>query len=257
MKISTLCFLAGVAVLPAVASAQWSDGFEAYADLSNLHGQGGWKGFDNDPAHAGTVSTLFAHSGTKSARISTTSPTVYGDDLTHEYSGYTSGQWTYNAWQYIPGNTPAGTNRNTYFILMNTYADGGAVPGGVDRWSVQLKFNLDPASAHPNTVFDDVLAAAGSPGTAFVPLVFDAWTPISVAIDLNANTMVATYNGLTVISTTWTRGTAGANLAIAAVDLYANGTGPVFYDDLELVPAPSSMGLLALGGLLAARRRRA
>ena len=83
--------------------------------------------------------------------------------------------------------------------------------------------------------------------------------PISVTIDLNANTMVAQYNNTTVISTSWTRGTAGANLAIAATDLYANGTGPVYYDDLSIsaAPAPASMGLLALGGLVAARRRRA
>ena len=160
MKLGVLCALAGLAILPTAASADFVDGFEAYAAGSNLHGQGGWKGWDNDPAHAGTVSNAFAHTGVNSAQITTPSATAYGDDLTHEFTGATSGQWNFTAWQFIPANTPSGAGRNTYFILMNTYTDV---------------------------------------------------------------------------------------------------TGPVFYDDVALhaVPAPAGLGLLALGGLLGARRRRA
>ncbi|MEK6702749.1 MAG: hypothetical protein AABZ53_10835 [Planctomycetota bacterium] len=135
---------------------------------------------------------------------------------------------------------------------MNTYDDFGA--GTTDRWSLQLKFDLSN-----NTVYDDALGGAGSPGTAFLAIVRDAWAEISVDIDLDANTMVARYNGAVVISTSWTRGTAGAQQAIEAVDLYSSSTGPVFYDDLALtrVPAPGALGVLALGGLMAGRRRRA
>src|ERR1043165_2562582 len=139
MSRNLLVALTGLALSASVASAQWSDGFESYTAGSNLHGQGGWKGFDNDSAHAGTASSLFAHSGTRSAAITTTAPGTYMDDLTHESSGYTSGAWNYTAWQYIPSNTPQGTTRNTYFILMNTYADGAS--GTTDRWSLQLNFN--------------------------------------------------------------------------------------------------------------------
>ena len=255
MKLGLICALAGVAVLPAAAMADFLDGFESYAAGSNLHGQGGWKGWDNDPAHAGTASSAFAHTGTKSAAITTPSASTYGDDLTHEFAGVNAGVWTFTAWQYIPGNTPSGAGRNTYLILMNTYTDGG--DSTVDRWSLQLKFDLATTGATANRVYDDTLAAAGSPGTNFVPIVRDAWVPIQVVIDLGADTMNASYNGSTVISTTWRRGTAGANLTIQAVDLYSSTTGPVYYDDLALVPAPAGASLLALAGLIAGRRRRA
>lgn len=252
MKLRVISAVVALAGLATGASAQWSDGFEGYSVGSNLHGQGGWKGWDNDPAHAGTASDSFARTGSNSARISTPSSTAYGDDLTHEYSGYTTGQWNYTAYQYISSNTPSGAGRNTYFILMNTYDDGAA--GTTDRWSLQLKFDLST-----NTVYDDALSAAGSPGTAFLAIVRDAWVEISVDIDLDANTMLARYNGAVVLNTSWTRGTAGAQQAIEAVDLYSSTTGPVFYDDLSLtrVPAPGALGVLALGGLMAGRRRRA
>ncbi len=46
-----LCALGAFLCMPAIAFGQvpWSDDFDSYANDSALHGQGGWKGWDNDP----------------------------------------------------------------------------------------------------------------------------------------------------------------------------------------------------------------
>ena len=76
----------------------WSDNFDSYATGSQLHGQGGWKGWDNNPAAGALTSSAQARSAPNSAAI------VGASDLVHQYSGYTSGQWVYTAWQYVPTN---------------------------------------------------------------------------------------------------------------------------------------------------------
>lgn len=240
MRIRTVIALAGFAAIPAVANAQWTDNFDSYIPGS-INAQGGWKGWDNAPSAAGTVSTARFLTAPHSQAIGGVADSV------HEYSGYTSGTWTYSAMQYVP----TGVTGTTYLILLNTYVDGGA--NTVDRWSLQARFNLTTG-----LVDDDTTAAAGSPGTTPRPIIRDQWVPFSATIDLSANTLSWSYNNQVVWSGSWTRGTAGANNAIAAVDLFnLSSTGDVYYDNISLVPAPGAMGLLAMGGLLAARRRRA
>ena len=61
-----------------------------------MHGQGGWKGWDNDP-------TWTAYVTSAESRSTPHSVDVKGDtDLVHEYDGYTSGYFIYTAWQYLP-----------------------------------------------------------------------------------------------------------------------------------------------------------
>ena len=78
----------------------WSDNFESYALGSSLHGQGGWKGWDNDPAATAYVSDDQSQSTPQSADIKEAT------DLVHEYSGYTSGQYIYTAYVYVPSGNP-------------------------------------------------------------------------------------------------------------------------------------------------------
>jgi hypothetical protein len=221
---------AAVAAFPLAASAQWSDNFDSHS-LGSINGQGGWKGWDNSAGAAGNVSDAMALSGRQSQEISGPADSV------HEYSGVNSGAWTYSAWQYIPGNF-TGT---TYFILTNTYNDGGPYD-----WSVEYQFN-----ASTGVVLDDFRTE--NP----VNMVRDRWVELRVEFDLTANTAATYYDGALLSTGTWTTGV-NSVLNLGCVDLFANSASSVFYDDMSLVavPAPASAGLLGLGGLLMARRRR-
>src|SRR4030042_3334301 len=73
----------------------WTENFDSYATGSQMHGQGGWKGWGNVPGAGALTSNVQAHSVPNSVAI------LGASDLVHEYSGYTSGVWTYSAWQYV------------------------------------------------------------------------------------------------------------------------------------------------------------
>ncbi|MEI6212074.1 MAG: hypothetical protein WCR06_10670, partial [bacterium] len=115
--------LAAFAPLTSTAATSWADSFESYAAGSQMHGQGGWKGWDNVAAAGALVAATPARTGTRSVAIAGNS------DLVQEYTFATSGKWIYTAWQFIP-TTFAGTQ---YFILMNTYQAGGS-----QSWSAQV-----------------------------------------------------------------------------------------------------------------------
>jgi len=76
----------------------WSDNFDSYVDGSSMHGQGGWKGWYNDENYTANVTSAMSRSSPHSVDIANNS------DLVHEYSGYTSGEYVYTAWMYIPEN---------------------------------------------------------------------------------------------------------------------------------------------------------
>jgi hypothetical protein len=187
----------------------WSDDFDSYDTGSELHGQGGWKGWFNDPAFGALTSDAEARSLPNSAAI-------LGDsDLVHEYSGYTSGQWTYTAWQFVPTDF-TGTS---YFIMLNTYNDAGL---GLN-WSTQVNFA------------GSLVTNDGQNGGT-LPLIKGEWVELRVEIDLDADTQSFYYGGDLLYSATWTDGMSGGGaLNIGAVDLFANGASVVYYDDLSLL----------------------
>ncbi|MDH3402579.1 MAG: hypothetical protein OES32_18375 [Acidobacteriota bacterium] len=210
--------LAGPAILPPPLEVPegpgtWSEDFDGYATGMQLHGVGGWKGWDNMPAFGALTSAVQARSVPNSVDI------LGASDLVHEYFGYTSGIWTYIAHQYIP-STSAGPS---YFILLNTYNDGGPY-----NWSTQVCFNIDTG-----LVIDDVAADCAT-GTS-LPLVYDQWVELRVVIDLDADTQTFYYGGVPLFTDTWTGHVSGGGIAnIGAVDLFANAATSVFYDDMSL-----------------------
>jgi hypothetical protein len=187
----------------------WSDNFDSYETGSELHGQGGWKGWFNDPAFGALTSDAEARSIPNSAAI-------LGDsDLVHEYSGYTSGQWVYTAWQFVPTDF-TGTS---YFIMLNTYNDAGV---GLN-WSTQVNFA-------------GMLVTNDGQNGGTLPLIKGEWVEMRVEIDLDADTQSFYYGGDLLYSATWTDGMSGGGaLNIGAVDLFANGASVVYYDDLSLL----------------------
>lgn len=244
----TVAFVS-VAVLTAfstVASAQWSDNFDSYAPGS-INGLtaggpsalGTWQGWDNVAAAAGEVVSTPNLSAPRSQRITT------GDDSVHRYQGVTSGAWTYSTNIFIP----TGNTGDSDFILLNQYNNAGPY-----QWSVQLQFD-----STSGLVFDNLETNTNTPsiGSAQLPIIRDTWVPLRVEFNITANTQSSFYNNTLIYTGTWKRGAAGAQNALAAVDLFhESGTGNVFYDNFNLVPAPSSLALLAMGGLVAGRRRR-
>jgi uncharacterized repeat protein (TIGR01451 family) len=194
-----------------VLNPGWADNFDSYPTGFQLHGQGGWKGWDNVPGAGALTSNVQAQSTPNSVAV------VGATDLTHPYSGYTSGAWTYTAYQYIPLSF-SGT---TYFILLNTYNDGGP-----NNWSLQMSFD-----SGTNLVTND------GPVGGTLPMIIGQWVEIRVEIDLDADTQSVYYGGDLLFTGSWTEGMSGGGvLNIANVDLFANGASVVYYDDISLSP---------------------
>jgi hypothetical protein len=182
----------------------FAEDFESYAVGSDLHGQGGWKGWNNDAGAGAPASDAFASSGSVSVEL------IGSADLVHEFD-VAGGRWKLSAMQYIP----SGTTGETWFILMNSYDDGAN-----QGWSVDYKFNLDAG-----IVTSDETGATAT-------IVYDQWVALEFVIDLDANTVDGYYNGQPVASHVWDNNGLGAT--IGAIDLWANGASSVYYDDVTI-----------------------
>jgi hypothetical protein len=192
------------------AEVSWSDNFDEYPTGFQLHGQGGWAGWGDVPASGALTSDVHARSTPNSVDILGVS------DLTHSYIGYTSGIWTYTAWQYIP----TGFTGTTYFNLLNTYTFGGTDT----KWSAQVNFNSSTG-----------LSTNDGPAGGTLPLITGQWVEIRDEINLDSDTQSFYYGGELLFTDSWMDGmSSGGVLNIAAVDLFANDASSVFYDDMSL-----------------------
>ena len=229
MKKAILVGIAAVAIAPAAALAQWSDGFESYGDGQQLFNVGGWTGWDNAQSATGIATIARAHSGLQSILVGPEG------DAVHPFSGYTAGQWTLSAWMYLGSDQHVS---DTFFIVNNIYNHGGPY-----QWAVELQFDISTGN-----VLDDFRTETP------VAIAYDRWAEIRIDIDLDANTQSTSYDGSLLSTGVWN--VRGGDIAIANIDLFTNGSS-VFYDDISIVPAPSALALLGLGGIgFAGRRRR-
>lgn len=209
--LATLALLAAVVVLAAPA---YGDDFEAYANGTVMQGVGGWKGWDNSPAAAGTASNVQAHSGSISMAAGPAA------DAVHEFTGFNSGVYDIIAWTYLP----SATTGQQYFIVLNTYADGGT-----NNWSAQVL--LDAAA---DTVTADMNVTSGGTATT----VEDQWVELRINVDLTSDVQTLYYNGVQFAAASWTGGVSGSGAAnIGAIDLFGNGASTMYYDDIAIVPA--------------------
>lgn len=120
----------------------WSEDFDSYADGSSMHGQGGWKGWDNDPTWTAYVSSAQSRSPPHSVEVAGNA------DLIHEYSGYTAGSYIYIAYVYIPseiqGNPPSAPvitgpaqgkpNTELEYTFVATDEDGDDIAQYIINW---------------------------------------------------------------------------------------------------------------------------
>ncbi|MFB3907401.1 MAG: hypothetical protein ACE15D_03260 [Candidatus Eisenbacteria bacterium] len=207
-KLLLFCSILAFAALPGIASADWFENFDSYVVGSGLHGQGGWHGWDGNPAADAYVTDLYSHSPSNSVSI------TGATDIVHEWDGYTSGVNELRGWVYIPSSL-SGIN---YILLLNTYNDGGPY-----NWSSQVYF--DGAN--------DIIVS--DPETDTLPLVYDQWVEVYVIIDLDLNIQTFYFNGQMLYQKSWTDGVSGGGvLDIACIDLFANSASPVYWDDLSL-----------------------
>jgi hypothetical protein len=210
------------ALLAVYGTSCWTEGFDDYDVGSGMHGQDGWKGWDNDPAFDALVTDVQACAPPNSVDVA-------GDaDLVREFAACTSGQWTFTAWQYIPADFAADNQSpfdpGTYFLLLNTYDDGGPY-----NWSVQYVFDSN----------DGMLKVCYGNGhnTIDVPYITERWVKLQVDVDLDSDWTRIHYDGQLLTEYSWTGGIYGAGggaLEIGAVDLFANGSTSVYYDSLSL-----------------------
>jgi hypothetical protein len=192
----------------------WYEDFDNYTLGQYLENEsdpadGGWHGWDSNPAAGAYVVDVQAHSSPHSVEV------VDQTDLVHEYEGYTSGQWVYTAWQYIPSDLIG----QTYFIMLNTYEDGGD-----KNWALQIGFNG----------VTDLLTSEFEGLT--LPIIYDQWVEIRVEIDLDADLQTVYYGGDYLTDKSWKDGVSGGGAQnIACVDLWGNSASAVYYDDFSLV----------------------
>lgn len=201
-----IALVALVALGPVAAQAQWYDGFESYPAGGGLHGMGGWAGWNDDPAFDAIISDFYAYTGLNSVAIAGNA------DIVQRFSGYNSGAWELVAWMFIPSDFSG----QTYFIVLNTYT-----PNGDMNWSVEVNFTNGQVTDYA--------------GTGSLPYVVGEWAEIRLEIDLVANLQTFYYNGDFLYTASWTEGASGGGaLDIGALDLFANGATPVYFDDISL-----------------------
>lgn len=242
-QIIRLTTVIGAAVLAASAAQAQSfgDGFEAYAAGSDITGQGGWAQWDNNAIVDNSVSTLFAHTGSKSLA------TELHADKIHTFTGFTSGRWNWSVWTYVPSS---GTTLPQWAVFLSTYN-----PGGPYFWVAQCQ--LDPALGQIAADLGPNSVCGGTPTNQFgitAPLTTGVWAEIRIDIDLTADRAQFWYAGQPVGQVyQYTDGiSAGFGLAqIDTIDLYANDNtvagDRVYWDDVSITANTSPQALECLG----------
>jgi len=188
------------------------DRFDSYTPGSS-QGQGGWKGWENDPSAAGQISNAQSYSPSNSFAV-----TMNSDNI-RELSGIDSGKWKLTAKQFIP----SGFTGDTYFILLSQYSDAACGGDYECGWAVEVSFS-------GGYVTND-----GNDGGQ-MNYVTNQWVDIEVEFDLDADTQTFKYNGTTLYTGSWSgQMSGGASMLLNAIDLFSDGGSTVYYDDIKIV----------------------
>jgi hypothetical protein len=194
----------------------WSDNFDSYTLGQFLDGtpdDGGWKGWDNDPAFGAYVVDDQALSSPHSVDI------VGAADLLHVFTGICSGQWTLTFWNYVPTDFLDAS----YFYMMSYYRD--LVPYSLLRAQLSIEFN----------------GLSGNVWSRFfgqtTPLIKGQWVEIRIEIDLDTDWLECYYNDELIDAKNWTAGvhnTHNGYFNLNTVAMWASDSDSVYYDDFTL-----------------------
>jgi hypothetical protein len=220
------------------ADANFSDNFDGYANGSAIIGQGGWAGWDvpNGSYPVGFPPTAFADNAQSASAPNSARGTAFPSgnfsvtDMVHPLSAGGTGKWKIKCKVYVPSNSTG----EGYFIINNQY--DALTPPGTVNWSVQVHFN--PITMLVTSDFNNPLPP--------LPLIVDQWVEVVCDVDLTVlpnGKCDITYGGqplhmgrdwIGVVSTP-----TGALLDIQNVNLYANNTDAIYYDDFSMTQVVS------------------
>ena len=252
--------LAVVAILATAATgvnAAYVDGFEGYDAGSVIQGQGDfiyWNNTEDLNSHA-FVSDVMAYSGAKSLRLGGHAAGLYTDpvwqfaNVETGVSSVNSGKWVLKQMVYIPSAT-----NGTGYVDFNYMSRHGTNPPIAPDWGGGLPhFEMRAGNADQGKI-------TGSGITTPAPIIFDQWVEFRMEVDFDVLPRAQAqyfYNGVAIGALyDWD----DDPVQLAGIDYWSPaGTGPVYLDDLSLVPEPATLWLLGLGGLCLltyARRRR-
>ncbi|MCP3905036.1 MAG: hypothetical protein GY715_15540 [Planctomycetes bacterium] len=189
----------------------------------------GWKGFDGNPSFDGIVAPGPFLSPPFSVDVQGNT------NLVREFGNATDGTWMFQTWTFVPGGFQQPPSQDPYagshIRLYSIYDDGGP-----HDWSVDLQF--DARDQQFKVHFGDGL------NTVDVPYIVDQWVPIDVVVDLDNDHCQVFYDQNPITEYAWTAGwdgSGGGQQEIVAVDLFAQGSTSIFYDDFvlaEITPPP-------------------
>ena len=219
-----MALVLGVAVMafaPAAAMAQpFSDDFDSYTNGQNLHGVGGWLGWDGDAGSTGFVTNAQSDSAPHSLAIDGRGPGNVVSDLVQEFS--TDGTGTYNL--SVDTYCPSGSTGQPLFIMLNRYNVGGS-----KNWSTAACFD------HPTGMVLEIDFGIRD-RSGRIPIVYDAWAPIEMVINLDAGTVSFSYNGEVLYADqNWVQ---TGDRDIGAVDLWSNNASVMYYDNFVMTREP-------------------
>ncbi len=183
------------------------DDFESYEVGSDIVGQGGWEEWHLGGDHA-DVSDETASSGSKSLKHRPTG------DVVQRFT-FDEGRHYVSVMTYIPSEG-GGVGA---VVLLNQYGDPNT-----DNWSAQVMLDPQIGTVESQNDFHAT------------ELITDQWVEVRFDIDLDADLMDISYNGeVFAPGLVWSENVSGGGItSLACVDLYDNGVGPVYYDDVAV-----------------------
>jgi hypothetical protein len=216
----------------------WYEDFEIYEPDELLHGSSSWQGWDDDPVFDAPVSQAQSRSGPNALEVKDDT------DIVRVFDGADTGHWSFEAWQYIPSDfvtQGTGDFAGSFFNLLNTYSPGS--PHLENHWSVQIQFD-------PNVGLCKVFYGDGL-NTIDFPYDVDRWVKIQVEVDLDKDWTRIYYDNDFVTEYSWIGGVIGGDRitnGIMIVDLFANTSSSIYYDDFSLVRVIDAPCLADLDG---------